>query len=132
MERFASDLDAKRFGIVALYLIGSTKNGNAGPESDIDIIIHARAGEEQQRALNAFIARWDKRARDTYHLRSGMHSRSVAFDAHLVTDKDIRLQTSFAAKIDAITDAAQLIRRYEAEPEREFAVTSGTRSEAYR
>jgi predicted nucleotidyltransferase len=121
VERFASALDAERFGVVAVYLLGSTKNGDAGPESDIDIILHVRATDEQRQALKTYISRWDDHARETYHDRTGMHSRSVELDAHLITDEDFRRRTSFAVKIDAVTDGARLIRQYEAEPELDFA-----------
>lgn len=39
-EKISEKLDLKRFGVKAIYLIGSTKNANAGPASDIDLMLH--------------------------------------------------------------------------------------------
>jgi len=36
----AEKMDMERFGVKALYLIGSAKNATAGPASDIDLLIH--------------------------------------------------------------------------------------------
>ncbi|MFH1755119.1 MAG: PEP/pyruvate-binding domain-containing protein, partial [Candidatus Latescibacterota bacterium] len=41
-ERIAKDLEPDRFGVVALYVFGSTKNASAGPGSDIDLLVHFR------------------------------------------------------------------------------------------
>ena len=40
VERMAEHLDPVRFGVKAMYLFGSTQNGTAGPQSDIDLLIH--------------------------------------------------------------------------------------------
>jgi hypothetical protein len=40
------------------------------------------------------------------YLRTGYKSEAL-LDVHFVTDEDIRKQTSYAAKIDAVTDAAR-------------------------
>ena len=36
-ERIARAIDAERYGVKAMYVIGSTKNATAGPSSDIDL-----------------------------------------------------------------------------------------------
>ena len=41
--------DVERFGIKGIYLFGSTKNGTAGPGSDIDLIVHV-SGHRRKRA----------------------------------------------------------------------------------
>lgn len=115
VERFADELDASRHGVVALYLLGSTKNADAGPDSDIDVILHVRADTSQRRALDEVLARWDEHARDTHEQKTGRRSSSVGIDAHVITDRDIARRTSFAVKLDSHTDRAELLRRYQGE-----------------
>ena len=50
-EKIASEIDPERFAVTAVYIIGSTKNANAGPSSDIDLLIHFH-GDESQRAIS--------------------------------------------------------------------------------
>src|ERR1019366_116564 len=50
-QRIAAELDPQMFGVKAFYLIGSTKNGTAGPASDIDLLIHFHGTAEQRRDL---------------------------------------------------------------------------------
>ena len=40
-------IDANKFGVKAIYVIGSTKNANAGPASDIDLLVHFEGNESQ-------------------------------------------------------------------------------------
>jgi len=115
VEQFADELDASRHGVVALYLLGSTKNGDAGPDSDIDVILHVRADDAQRGALDEVLARWDTHARDTHEQRTGRRSSSVGIDAHIVTDDDIARRTSFAVKLDSHTDRAEPVRVYQEE-----------------
>ena len=39
-QRIAARIDPGRFGVKAAYVFGSTKNGTAGPASDIDLLLH--------------------------------------------------------------------------------------------
>jgi hypothetical protein len=54
-------------------------------------------------------------ATSTSYLRTGYRSDGL-LDVHFVTDEDIANQTSYAAKIDAITDAARPLAMEPAEP----------------
>jgi pyruvate,water dikinase len=47
-ERIASDTDAERFGVQAMYLIGSTKNATAGRGSDVDLLVNFRGSDDQR------------------------------------------------------------------------------------
>jgi hypothetical protein len=104
-ERIASELDAERFGVEAVYLIGSTKNANAGPNSDIDLLIHVRGDDEQQRALETWLDGWSRCLGELNYMRTGYETGGL-LDLHFITDDDIERQTSYAAKIGAISDAA--------------------------
>jgi hypothetical protein len=104
-ERIAAELDAERFGVAAMYLIGSTKNANAGPNSDIDLLIHVRGDDEQQQALETWLDGWSQCLGELNYMRTGYETGGL-LDVHFITDDDIAKQTSYAAKIGAISDAA--------------------------
>jgi pyruvate,water dikinase len=105
-ERIAAEIDPDRFGVYGLYLIGSVKNATAGPASDIDILVHFRGSESQRAALELWLQGWSLCLSEMNYLRTGYKSDGL-LDAHIVTDEDIASGTSFAVKINAVTDAAR-------------------------
>ena len=105
-QKIALDLDHQRFGVKAFYLIGSTKNATAGPASDIDILLHCHGSDEQIKELLLWLEGWSRCLAEINFLRTGYRAEGL-LDVHLVTDKDIAERSSFAVKIDAITDPAR-------------------------
>lgn len=108
VERMAELLDPSRFGVKAMYLFGSTKNATAGPQSDIDLLIHFTGTPSQSKELLAWLEGWSLCLSHLNFLRTGYKSDGL-LDVHLVTDEDIRKRTSYAVKIGAATDAARPI-----------------------
>ena len=109
VERIADDLDPDRFGVKSLYVFGSAKNATAGPSSDIDILIHDNGTGRKREDLGLWLDGWSRSLAETNYLRTGYKSEGL-LDVHYVTDDDIEKQTSYAAKIDAVTDAARPLR----------------------
>jgi pyruvate,water dikinase len=106
-QRIAAAIDAGRFGVRAAYVFGSTKNGTAGPASDIDLLLHVEEGSEEQRlALDAWLDGWSQALAEANYLRTGYRTDGL-LDVHCVTDADIARGDSYAAKIGAVTDAAR-------------------------
>jgi len=108
-ERIALDADPKRFGIRGMYVFGSTKNATAGPGSDIDLLVHVDGTDEQRRALELWLEGWSVCLAEMNYLRTGRLSDGL-LDVHIVTDDDLARQTSYAAKINAVTDPARPLR----------------------
>lgn len=54
----AAGLDAERFGVTKIYLGGSTETGDAGPGSDIDLIIVHNGTASQREALHHWVEGW--------------------------------------------------------------------------
>ena len=108
-ERIAADLNPERFGVVAAYVFGSTKNATAGPASDIDLLVHVRGSEEQAESLISWMEGWGKCLSEMNYLRTGYRTENL-LDVHLVTDADIANKDSYASKIGAVTDAARKLR----------------------
>ncbi len=108
-ERIAAQVDARRFGVKAMYVFGSTKNGTAGPASDIDLILHVEASEEQKKELLVWLEGWSLALADENFMRTGLKTGGL-LDVHLVTDEDIAQRSSYAVKIGAVTDPAEPLR----------------------
>lgn len=92
------NLDADLYGVNALYLIGSTKTGEAGPASDIDLIIHFTGTEEQKEKLMYWLNEQGKKLAQENKKRTGIETENL-IDVHLITDTDIRKRTSWATHI---------------------------------
>ncbi len=105
-EKIARLIDVQRFGVKNFYIFGSVKNATAGPASDIDLLIHVEDDSERQRMLDTWLEGWSKCLAEMNYLRTGYHTEGL-LDVHLITDEDIKNRSSFAARIDAITDAAR-------------------------
>jgi hypothetical protein len=110
VQKIAEKLDLEKFGVEAIYLIGSTKNATSGPASDIDILLHFRGGESQKNELTAWFEGWSLCLSEVNYLKTGYHSEGL-IDLHLVTDDDIEKGNSFATMIGAVSDGARLIRK---------------------
>jgi pyruvate,water dikinase len=105
-EHIASKLEPGRFGVQAIYVIGSTKNATAGPQSDIDLLVHFRGTKKQRHDLMIWMEGWSLSLEEMNFQRTGLRSGGI-LDVHLITDEDIASKTSYAVKIDAVTDAAR-------------------------
>ena len=108
MELIASRLDPDRFGVKALYLLGSTKNATSGPGSDIDLMVHFAGNEQQKAELLAWFQGWSFALAEMNYMKTGYRMDSM-LDVHLKTDEDILKKDSFTVKINAVDDPARLI-----------------------
>lgn len=108
-EQIAGALDPQRFGVKGFYVFGSTKNATAGPGSDIDIIVHFAGSEAQRTELERWLEGWSLCLAELNYLRSGYRNPDGLLDVHFVTDADIAARTSYATKINAVTDAARAL-----------------------
>jgi predicted nucleotidyltransferase len=108
-EQIALQLDPKEFGVENVYVFGSTKNGTAGPASDIDLLVHFRGAASQRESLIRWLEGWSLCLDEVNYLRTGYRSGGL-LDFHIVTDEDIAKKTSYAVKIGAVTDAARPLK----------------------
>ena len=105
-QGIAQQLDPATFGVKAFYIIGSTKNATAGPQSDIDLLIHFEGLEGQRRDLLLWLEGWSRCLAEMNFFRTGYRCDGL-LDVHLITDIDIAQHSPYAVKIGAITDAAR-------------------------
>jgi pyruvate,water dikinase len=107
-ERIAEEIDAERFGVRAIYLLGSAKNATAGPSSDIDLLLVADSDPQRRRELELWLDGWSRALAETNFLRTGERLEAL-LDCHFVTGEDVRAGRGPAAKIGAVTDAARAL-----------------------
>jgi predicted nucleotidyltransferase len=105
-EKIAAELDPDRFGVEALYIFGGVKNATAGPGSDIDLLVHFAGDESKRKDLLLWLEGWSLSLSEINYLRTGYETDGL-LDVHIITDEDVAQQTSYAVKIDAVTDAAR-------------------------
>ena len=85
----ADKLNMARFGVKAIYIIGSTKNATAGPASDIDLLVHFEGDATQQLELKAWIEGWSFCLSEVNFKKTGYKTDGL-IDLHIVTDEDIQ------------------------------------------
>lgn len=105
-ETIAANIDPGRFGLKAIYLIGSTKNGAAGPASDIDLLLHFDGDEKQRLFLEKWLEGWSLCLSEMNFLKTGCRTNGL-LDLHFITDEDLKNKNSCAVKIGSVTDAAK-------------------------
>ena len=108
-QEIAISLDPERFGVKAFYLFGSVKNATAGPTSDIDIILHFTGNASQKRDLENWLDGWDQCLTKVNYFNTG-HKVERLLDIHFISDEDIEKKTSYAIKINALTDPAKQLQ----------------------
>jgi hypothetical protein len=109
-ELISHHMDMERFGVQAVYVIGSTKNATAGPESDIDLLIHFQGDAQQRQCLEAWLEAWSLSLAEISFLNTGHRPARGMLDVHLVTDEDIRKKTSYAVMIGSTENGAKLLK----------------------
>jgi pyruvate, water dikinase len=105
-ENIAAQVDTEAMGVRGMYVFGSTKNGTASPHSDIDMLVHFRGNQNQLELLKSWMDGWSICLDEINYMQTGFRMGGL-LDVHFITDEDIARRTSFAVKIDAVTDAAR-------------------------
>jgi predicted nucleotidyltransferase len=108
VEHIAELMDPNRFGVKAMYLFGSTQNATAGPQSDIDLLIHFIGTQKQEKDLLSWLEGWSLCLSYMNYLKTGYKTDGL-LSIHIITDEDIRNRTSYAVKIGATDEPALLI-----------------------
>jgi hypothetical protein len=109
VEALAARLEPERFGVAAVYVIGSTKTATAAPGSDIDLIVHHTGTAQQRESLLLWLEGWSHCLDEMHYMRTGRRTGGL-LDVHVITDEDIEKRTSFAVKVGAVTDGARKLR----------------------
>jgi predicted nucleotidyltransferase len=109
-EAVARCVDFEAHGILAVYLIGSAKTGEAGPASDIDLIVHLERDGPERALLDQWFAGCSAALAELNFDRTGIPLPGL-LDVHYITDTEIEAQTSYAVMLDATTNGARCLRK---------------------
>ncbi|MDW7761035.1 MAG: PEP/pyruvate-binding domain-containing protein [Acidobacteriota bacterium] len=106
-EEMARRADAEAMGIKALYVFGSTCNGTAGPNSDINLIVRFQGDARRRQALESWLQGWSQSLAEANAYRTGFRSEGL-LDVHILNDEDLASgKNEFAAKIQGTSDPAR-------------------------
>ena len=108
-ERMVRAMDAARFGVEAVYLYGSVKNGTATPESDIDLLVHFRGDKKQRELLDQWFLGWCQALQEMNYSRTGVRVEKM-LDVTFLSDDEIASGEGLAGKINAVTDPARMLQ----------------------
>ncbi len=107
-ERIAAEADVERFGVKGMWLVGSSKDGTAGPTSDLDLVVHTDDDPVKREALATWLDGWSLCLAEMNTLRTGMKAKGL-LDVHFLSDSDFSRGTSWAAKVKAVKDPARAL-----------------------
>ena len=106
-QRIAAQLDPEQFGVKAFYLIGSTKNATAGRGKRYRSAGPLRGHGGAAERVDAVAGRLEPLpGGDELPAHRHIAVRACS-TCTLITDKDIAERSSYAVKIDAVTDPAR-------------------------
>jgi len=108
VRQMAREMDPDIYGVEAIYVVGSTKEATAGPESDIDLIIHFEGDDEQKAKLENWFEKWDKKLIQENEKRIGKRLDGI-LDVHYIDDEDLEKETSWATHITSRYKSAKEI-----------------------
>jgi len=108
-EIIVSKMDFEKFGVKGVYLIGSSKTAEAGPASDIDLLIHISDEPLLRIQLIAWMEGWSFCLSEMNYEKTGYHTDGL-LDIHLVTDEDIKKKTSYAVMIGSPYNSAKPLK----------------------
>ena len=111
-EEIVKRTDFEDYGIEAIYLIGSVKEATAGPRSDIDLLVHFRGNQEQEKCFRSYIQGWSQSLSKLNKDKTGLNMEEGIIDLHIITDIDIqRGDDSYASMIKSYSNTARLLKK---------------------
>lgn len=108
-EKITNEIDAKRFGIKNIYLVGSTINATARADSDIDLIIHIDEQKCNIEKLKLWFEGWSFALSEMNYLRTGIKTNGL-IDIYFVTDNDIKNNIGVASKLNSTTESVKELK----------------------
>lgn len=108
-QNIAYKMNFNLFGVLNVYIIGSTKNAQAGPASDIDLLVHFNGSKQQKQYLQYWIEGWSYCLSEMNYIKTGYVTDGL-IDLHIITDMDIKNKTSFGKMLTSLTNGATLLR----------------------
>lgn len=108
-ESIALKLDGERFGVKAIHLFGTVFNETAGPNSDIDLLVHFGGNSRQYDELNLWFEGWNLCLSQINYNRSG-YSLDRFLDIVFITDEDFTDQKYYVDLMDPTNNASKKLK----------------------
>lgn len=83
-EALKERLNWARLGVSRLFIGGSTENGQAGPGSDIDLLIEFHGSAQQRLELHAWIEGWGSCLSEVVYRKTGYYIGESLIDLHWI------------------------------------------------
>ena len=99
-EALARAIDRERFGVEHVYLHGSTESGDAGPSSDIDLLIVFTGDPEQRRDLELFLAGYSACLSEIAYRHTGYRVAGGLLDVTFVDREPPASRRSFMRELE--------------------------------
>jgi hypothetical protein len=100
-EKIALQVDTKKFGVKALYIMGSTKNSTAQAGSDIDLIVLFEGNPKQKRELSVWLDGWSRCLDEINYIRTGIKSNGL-LDITYLNNRDIKNEDDILKQVELI------------------------------
>lgn len=100
-EKIALQADTNKYGIKAIYIMGSTKNSTAQAGSDIDLIVLFDGTLKQKRELSVWLNGWSQCLDEINYMRTGIKTGGL-LDVTLINNNDIKNDDDILNKVELI------------------------------
>jgi hypothetical protein len=98
-KRIVSYLKRGRYGVMNIYLIGTVFHRTAGPNSDIDLMVHYNGEASNREKLEIWFDGWNCSLSEMVFNQTGVRLNRF-LDVIYITDNDLRENEYFATLID--------------------------------
>ena len=100
-KSLAAQLKPTRFGVKAVYVLGSTGTATAQAGSDIDLLIHFTGTPQQKAALDNWLEGWSLCLDELNYIRTGYKANGI-LDIHFLEENNIGDEKDLASRFDLL------------------------------
>ena len=100
-KSLAAQLKPARFGVKAVYVLGSTGTATAQAGSDIDLLVHFTGNPKQKEALDNWLEGWSLCLDELNYIRTGYKANGI-LDVHFIEENEIGDEKDLAARFDLL------------------------------
>ncbi|MEJ2052704.1 MAG: PEP/pyruvate-binding domain-containing protein [Calditrichaceae bacterium] len=100
-EKIALQVDTKKYGVQAMYVMGSTKDSTAQAGSDIDIIVLSNGTAKQKRVLALWFEGWSLCLDEINYIRTGIKTGGL-LDVTFVDSRKIKAEEDILNHVELI------------------------------
>ena len=97
--------------VKAVYILGSVKNAESGPASDIDLIIHYGPDNSCLNEIREFLCCWAQCLSEVNFRLTGERVGEM-LDVHYASDSDMEDRNSYTTMIGSHHNSARLLKKF--------------------